>query len=358
MKKIIRVVVIVLITGGITAGIGVTLANNKHKMEKEAKLSQITAKRIPVAVSKVKAVHLGKDFEISGTFNPIREMRFSADVQGKAQQVLVEKGQQVYKGQVLVKLDDQDLQRDLKLAKINYQQTKRDLERFTALKAGDGVTAQQLEQIRLKFRQAEIQIENIQARIDKMWIKAPISGVITKKMVEQGSFIAPGNPLVEITDIARLKMVVKLAENEAVQVTEGQKVIVKAQVYPKKVHQGRVSTIAVKADASKKYDVEIDINNSDRKALIRAGMQGTASFRFDKTSKMLMSPRKAIVGSLQDAKVYVVTADNKAKLIAVEVGVTHQNLVQVTKGLATTNQVITSGQINLQNGTLVRVLSK
>ncbi len=358
MKKIIRVVVIVLIVGGITAGIGVTLANNKHKMEEEAKLSQIIAKSIPVTVSKVEAINIGKDFEISGTFNPTREMRFSADVQGKALQVLVEKGQQIYEGQVLVRLDDQDLQRDLKLAQVNCQQAKRDLERFTALKAGEGITEQQLEQTRLKFRQAEIQIEKIRAKIDKMRIKAPISGVVTQKMIEQGSFIAPGTPLIEITDIAQLKMVVKLAENEAVQVTKGQKVTVKAQVYPKKVHQGRVSTIAVKADASKKYDVEIDINNGDRKALIRAGMQGTASFKFDKTSKMLMIPRKAILGSLQDAKVYVVTADNQAKLIAIEVGVMHQNLVQVTKGLTTTDRVIISGQINLQNGTPVRVLGK
>ncbi|OJJ14031.1 hypothetical protein BKI52_44400 [marine bacterium AO1-C] len=358
MKKVIKVVVIVLILGGITAGIGVTLANNKNKMEEEAKLSQITAKSIPVVISKVKAVKLGKDFEISGTFNPTREMRFNADVQGKALQVLVEKGQQVYEGQLLVKLDDQDLQRDLKLAKVNYSQAKRDLERFTALKAGEGITAQQLEQTRLQFRQSEIQIEKIQAKINKMAIKAPIAGVVTQKMIEKGSFISPGTPLVEITDIQQLKMVVKLAESEAVQVTKGQTVAVKANVYPDKVHQGRISTIAVKADASKKYDVEIDINNNDNKALIRAGMQGTANFKFDKAAEVLMIPRKAIVGSLQDAKVYVATADNKAKLITIETGITHQNMVQVTKGLTTADRVITSGQINLQNGTKVSVLKK
>jgi len=357
MKKVIKVVVIVLIAGGITAGIGVTLANNKHKMKEEAKLSQVSAKSIPVVVSEVKSVKLGKDFEISGTFNPTREMRFSADVQGKALQVFTEKGQKVYAGQVLVKLDDQDLQRDLKLAKVNYHQAKRDLERFTALKAGEGITAQQLEQTRLQFRTSEIQIEKIQAQINKMTIKAPIAGVITEKLIEKGSFISPGTPLVEITDINQLKMVVKLAENEAVQVAKGQTVEVKAQVYPDKVHQGRISTIAVKADASKKYDVEIDIRNNG-KELIRAGMQGTASFKFDKTTKVLMIPRKAILGSLQDAKVYIATANNKAKLIAIKTGITHQNMVQVTKGLTTADRVIVSGQINLQNGTQISVLKK
>lgn len=357
MKKIIRVVVIVLIAGGITAGIGVTLANNKKKMDKEAKLSQVTAKSIPVVVAKVKAMKLGKDFEISGTFNPTREMRFSADIQGKALQVLVEKGQQIYEGQLIVKLDDQDLQRDLKLAKVNYNQAQKDLARFKALKAGEGITAQQLEQTQLQFRKAEIQIEKIQAQINKMHIKAPISGVVTNKMVEKGSFIAPGTPLVEITDIHQLKMVVKLAENEAVQVAQGQKVAVKAKVYPDKVHQGRVSTIAVKADASKKYDVEIAIQNNSQE-LIRAGMQGTANFKFDKATEVLMIPRKAILGSLQDAKVYITTTDNKAKLITIETGITHDNMVQVTKGLKAGDQVIVSGQINLQNGTSVSVLTK
>lgn len=355
MKKIIQVVVTVVLLGGITAGIGVTLANNKKKMEHEAKLSQVTAKSIPVVVYKAKTVKIGKDFEISGTFEPVREMRFSADVQGKALQVLVEKGQQIYEGQLLVKLDDQDLQRDLKLAKVNYDQAKKDLARFTALKAGEGITAQQLEQTRLQYRVAEIRIEKIQAQINKMHIKAPIAGVITQKFIEKGSFVSPGTPLVEITDIHQLKMVVKLAENEAVQVKKGQAVTVKANVYANKVHQGRISTIAVKADISKRYDVEIDVNNSGQD-MIRAGMQGTANFKFDKIAEVLVIPRKAIVGSLQDAKVYITTADHKAQLIKIETGITHQHLVQVTKGLSVGDQVITSGQINLQNGTKVSVL--
>lgn len=354
MNKIIKVAVWVLVLGGATVGVGVTLANNKKKMAHEAKLSQVTAKHIPVTVSQAKVIKLGKDFEISGTFKPTREMRFNADIQGKAIQVLVEKGQQIYEGQLIVKLDDQDLQRDLKLAKVNFNQAKTDLDRFTALKAGEGITAQQLEKARLQYRTSEIQIEKIQAQINKMHIKAPISGVVTNKLVEKGSFISPNTPIIEITDIQRLKMVVKLAENEAVQVRQGQKVAVKANVYPDKEHQGQISTIAVKADASKRYDVEIGINNNN-KELIRAGMQGTASFKFDKTTSALMVPRKAIVGSLQNAKVYII-ANNKAQLTNIETGITQGNMVQVTKGLQANDQVITSGHINLENGTKVKVL--
>lgn len=356
MNKIIKVIVVVLIAGGGAAGVAMKLNSNKKAMEADAKVAQITAKYIPVTVSTAKVVKLGKDFEISGNFAPAREIRFNADVQGKATQVLVEKGQQVYEGQIIVKLDTDDLQRDLKLAKVNLQQAKAELTRFTALKAGEGVTAQQLEKVRLQFRTYEIQVEKIQAQINKMHIKAPISGVVTNKMIEKGSFIAPNTPLVEITNIQQLKMVVKLAENEAVQVRKGQTVVVKANVYPKKTHQGRINNIAVKADASKRYDVEIDIQNQ-AKDLIRAGMQGTASFKFDNTTTALMIPRKAIMGSLQNAKVYVATSQQKAKLVAIQTGITQGNMVQVTEGLKANDQVITSGQINLQNGSTIKVVS-
>lgn len=356
MHRIIKVVIAIIIAGGGAAGVAMKLNSNKKAMEADAKVAQITAKYIPVTVSAAKVVKLGKDFEISGNFAPAREIRLNADVQGKARQVLVEKGQQVYEGQVMVKLDTDDLQRDLKLVQVNLQQAKADLARFTALKAGEGVTAQQLEKVRLQFRTYEIQVEKIQAQINKMHIKAPISGVVTNKFIEKGSFIAPNTPVVDITHIQQLKMVVKLAENEAVQVHKGQAVAVKANVYPEKTHQGRINNIAVKADPSKRYDVEIDIQNQ-AKDLIRAGMQGTASFKFDKTTSALMIPRKAIIGSLQNAKVYVATAQQKAKLVEVQTGITQGNMVQITEGLKANDRVITSGQINLQNGSTIKVVA-
>ena len=113
----------------------------------------------------------------------------------------------------------------------------------------------------------------------------------------------------------------------------------------------------MQADAGRKYDVEVEVKN-DSSFPLKAGMFGTAALdsQSGDQGEKLFIPRKAIVGSVKDAQVFVLNADSKVTLRKVEVQNTSGEDVIVLSGLTANDKVITTGQINLQEGQQVRVV--
>ncbi len=355
MKKIWNVARVVIIVLVIACSIAFTLYANKEKMEENASMVEKTAEILPVAVITVKKENFNTDFNATGSFEPYRELNFASETQGRIISLFFEKGSIVGEGQTLAKLDDQTLQRNLKMALITLEKVKKDYERFQNLAKENATTGIKIDEVYYSVQNAENQVELIKEQIEKTNIKAPITGIISKKMVEKGSYLMPSSPIADITDITVLKMVVKVDENEVIKIKEGQKVRIKTDVYPGNEYEGIVRNISVKADESKRYAIDIDLQNN-RENPLKSGMFGTVYFAFNKTGAALMIPRKAIVGSLRDARVYVVDADNVAHIRNVKTGMIQDNQVEIIEGIKEGDQVVTTGQINLRDSVKVSIL--
>jgi RND family efflux transporter MFP subunit len=182
-------------------------------------------------------------------------------------------------------------------------------------------------------------------------VTAPFSGIITEKMVEKGSVINTGAPIARLTDISSLKLVVEIPENSVNQFRVGQSLPIETDVYPDARFTGRITMIAAQGDAAHNYPIEITVPNS-AKTMLRAGMYGSIASTNKLKASTLAVPRQAIMGSSKQPQIYVVE-NGKAMLKSVEIGATTNDYYEITKGLNVGDQVITSGQINLQNGTLV-----
>jgi membrane fusion protein, multidrug efflux system len=339
----------------IIVSIGATLYANREKMKANAKLVQKSVGVFPVMISQAQMEDIGGNFNATGNFEAHRELNFASETGGRVLSVFFDKGNLVGEGQTLLKIDDEALQRQLKIAKLNLEKRQRDLQRFENLANSNATTTAQVDEARFAFANAEQQIADLNEKIAKTIVKAPISGTINKRMIEKGSFLAPGAPIAEITDISSLKMLVKIAETEILKIKEGQKVRIQSEVHPNIDYNGIVKSIAVKADNSKRYEVEIALANNLQNPL-KAGMFGTAYFDFGTSGKALLIPRKAVVGSLREAKVYVAQADNTAKLRTIKVGMVKGDKIEVIEGIKTGENVIITGQINLQDGAKISVI--
>ncbi len=119
--------------------------------------------------------------------------------------------------------------------------------------------------------------------------------------------------------------------------------------------QGRVTNIGLRADNTFNYDVEIEVLNPKGNPL-RGGMHAKASFHSAAEHQGFTLPRRAVAGSLQDAKVFVVVQDSFVALRPVTLGATLGDRVEVTGGVTETDQVVVTGQINLVDGTKVDVV--
>lgn len=354
MKKGIITVIVIL---GALALIAFVLTNNKK--ENEAKTAIVAEKNaaVSVKIDTVKTEEVSLDFVSNGNFEPIQELTFSAEKSGKVVKVLVKEGDYVTVGQTLAIVRSDVINVDAQTANATYQNAASDYSRYeNAYKTG-GVTKQQLDQARLAMVNAKANLTQANINVGDTRIKAPISGFINKKYIEPGSILTgmPATELFDIVNVSKLKLKVTVNESQVAGLKVGNTINVSASVYPDKTFSGKITFIASKADESLNFPVEIEIANNTSKDL-KAGMYGTAEFASNQQRQSLMIvPRNAFVGSVSSNQIFVIE-NGAAKLKTVTAGRILGDKVEILNGLSNGEQVIVTGQINLQDGSKVEVI--
>lgn len=354
MKKIIITAVIIIGSLGV---IGYILTKNKK--ENEAKTAIVAEKNATVSVRTdvVKTEVVSLDFTSNGNFEPVQELKFSAEKSGKITKILAKEGDYVSVGQTLAIVRSDVVNVNAQNANAVYQNAVADYNRFeNAFKTG-GVTKQQLDQAKLQMVNAKSQLTQANINVGDTRIKAPISGFINKKYIEVGSIITgmPATELFDIVNVSKLKLNVTVNESQVATLKVGNSVNVTASVYPDKSFSGKITFIAAKADQTLNFPVEIEITNNATKDL-KAGMYGTAAFASNQQKQALkIVPRNAFVGSVSSNQIFVIE-NGTAKLKTVTAGKILGDKVEILNGLEDGDQVIVTGQINLQDGTKVEVI--
>ena len=210
-----------------------------------------------------------------------------------------------------------------------------------------------MDDARLQYDVAKTRYEAASRRVSDTYVKAPISGIINKKYIEQGAYLSVGTKMFDIVDVSRLKLAVSVPEAQVVTLSKGQKVSVTSSVFPETTYEGTITFIAAKGDNSLNYPVEMEVGNIAGKDL-KAGMYGTAHFVDPKADKAIFIARTAFIGGVNSNEVYVMEG-NVAKKRKVVAGRIVGDQVEVREGLNEGDVVITSGQINLTDGATVAV---
>ena len=242
-------------------------------------------------------------------------------------------------------------------AEAGYLNAKSDYNRFQNAYTTGGVTKQQLDQAKVALTNADANYRQAKLNVGDTRIKAPISGIINKRFIEPGSMITamPATQLFEIVNVNTLKLTVNVNESQVASLKTGTSVDVSSSVYPDQQFKGKIIFIAAKADSSLNFPVEIELSNNVNNDL-KAGMYGTALFKSaQQKQSMTVIPRNAFVGSVSSNQVFVVE-NGKAILKKVTAGRILGDRVEILGGLSDGELVITTGQINLQEGSKVEVI--
>jgi RND family efflux transporter MFP subunit len=354
MKKNSITVIIVL---GALAAIAFILNNNKKKNEAATAVVAEKNALVSVRIDTVKTEEVSLDFSANGNFEPIQELTFAAEKSGKVIQVLVKEGDHVAVGQTLAIVRSDVINVEVQTANAAYQNAVTDYNRFESAYKSGGVTKQQLDNARLMMINAQSRLKQANINIGDTRIKAPISGIINKKLIETGSILAgmPPTAMFEIVNVSKLKLKVTVNESQVAGLKLGNTVNVTSSVYPNKVYTGKITFIAPKADSSLNFPIEIEITNNTTNDL-KAGMYGTAVFASNQQRQMLMIvPRNAFVGSVSSNQIFV-NDNGTAILKNVTAGRIVGDKVEIIKGLSNGEQVVVTGQINLTDGTKLEII--
>lgn len=346
----ICIAIIVIAT---VAGIVYKLADIKRDKTYTLNLVNKSKSEVPVTVVLAKYGDESYDISYHGTFEPNCEVTVVSEAQGKVKSYTIEEGTFVKEGKIIAFLENDLLSYQLENAEATYKKANCDLQRFEKLTLGEAVSAQQLEDVRLAHSNAKSLYLTLKKQYGNSFIKAPVSGIVGKRYIEKGTFIAPGTPVADIVDTRKMKFVAWFSAADLIQVKKGQTVNISTDLYPNTSYKGIINVVSIEPDESKRYRVQAEVPNSATQPLI-TGTDGLLTLSLKQSKKSIIVPRNCIVGSIIEPAVYIVE-NGVAKMRGVVISKIKNGSVFISEGLNEGMKVVLSGQINLEDNTKVSI---
>lgn len=348
MKKFISIFITIIVVGLLVF----RLMSNKEKNQKEVEIVSQKRGDVAVRISPVTEDFIENQFVANGIFAPEQDLNVSSETGGQVIQILVKEGDFVKEGQVLARIKADKHNAGLQQAKALLENAEQEVKRFEQAYKTGGVTRQQLEKIQLQYKNAKANFSMASLNVTDTSVKSKISGIINLKNIEEGSFVGAGSVLFNIVNINNLKLKIAVDEAQVSLLKKGQKVQIKPSVSANLI-EGEINFIAPKSNGALKFPVEILVKNPTHQ--LKAGMYATAQFSLKSEEKTLLVPRSAFVGSVSQNRIFKVS-NQKAELISVQSGRNFGDKVEILSGLSASDKVIISGQINLDNGTPIKIV--
>lgn len=327
-----------------------TLAQNKQEIDGRVYRPDPDAK-VRVDVANVEMGALDDNQALLGTFEANREVVVGSPAQGRVLRAGVEEGDVVKAGHVIAQLDGSVLSAQLSGLEASLIDAKKDKARYEALGKHGAIAAQQIDKAGLALAASESQLATLKRQLGHTTVVAPFAGVITSRHFDVGAVVSTGAAMVELVDISRVKLVLNVPERNLSTVTLGKRLAINVDVYPGKAFEGEVTMVSVKGDSAHNFPVHLTLANHDATPL-RVGMYGSVKLPRALDEKVLSIPREALVGSAKAASAFIVE-DGTARLREITVGRATASRFEVLAGLSADDQVVTTGQINLRDGTVV-----
>jgi RND family efflux transporter MFP subunit len=332
----------------------VTLLGNKRKLDQELKTMQQYTSIVPVQVVSPRIVQAKKTVEESGVLRASAEISVLSETTGKVLSVNADVGEHVSAGQILASVEKDVIESQYTLVKTTLENAKKDLERYSKLATGEAVTQQQLEASTAAYQNANANFTVLKKQLENTEIRSPVFGTIARRSIEKGTSLTPSMALFSILEQDQMVFTAKMTETDLTGIKRGQHVVTRFDALPQTDFTGTVISIGVSPDLSGRYDVEMNIDNHRQQ--LRAGMSGTALFEIALRDSALVVPRKCIIGSIKEATVFIQKGDS-VMLQGVTVEPLNESEVMVSSGLTVQEKIVTSGQINLRQGSKIKVIN-
>lgn len=348
-----KILIPIIVTIALVGLIAWKLTENKQTIDRNAELSMTVNSIVPVMVEKPQYMNLTEMISINGRIDSKNEVVIYSKVQGVVLRKFKKAGDTVSRGTVIAQLENDVIQKKLRIANLNLMKARKDVERFQNLASIGAITVRELEDTQISLRSIESQITELKDQLSNTTIISPASGVINKDYFEEGTLLTIGGNVSDIVDDKALKMYINVTEKDILKLKKGQEASITTDVYAGSVFTGVIEAISPKSNSQYYYSVELAVNHPQ----LQPGMFATAVFSIEKTGRNVPAiSRDAIVGGLKDPHVFVIR-DAKAYKVPVQIGVSNGEYIEITNGVSTDDTVIKSGQINLVDGSEVSILN-
>jgi membrane fusion protein (multidrug efflux system) len=312
---------------------------------------QETVTPLPVELASPVTADIFATYHTTTTITSDAEAVVLARVGGEVQEILIEEGDHVHAGQVLARLDGDRLRLRMQQAKAELEKVTREYERFVQLQEKGLVSASALES--LKFDMNALQAVYELKRLDYRYtyIIAPISGVVSARVVKVGQHVDVNDATFKITDKSKLVAYLKIPQTEMEKFSVGHLAKVRVDAMPELSFDARIARISPTIDTRNgTFRATVQIDNTDE--LLVPGMFGRFDIAYEQHLNALLIPAASLLTEDNQTVVYVVEGDAAVRRI-IQTGIQSGDNIEVLSGLAEHDQIVVTGQGSLRDGSRV-----
>ena len=309
------------------------------------------AMAVAVEVARVAAADFADEAAAVGTLKSNESVVLRPESAGRIAAINFRDGAVVDRGIVLVALDAAVQEAELAQARANLALAQNNHRRNQELLEKKFVSQQALDSSAAALKVQEAAVQLAEAKVGKTRVRAPFAGMVGLRNVSVGDYVKEGQDLINIEDIANLRVDFKLPEAYLGRLAKGQAVEISSDALPGERFKAVLDAVDPMVDqGGRAISARARLANAGGK--LRPGMFVRVRLQFGERKGALMVPEQAVVPGGQPAVFKVV--EGKAVATKVRLGVRRAAQVEVTEGLAAGDVVVTAGQLKLRDGAPVR----
>lgn len=348
-KKTVRSIVILAAAGIVIFLVYKKIAGNKSAGEPGAAAAAKggSAKTLLTDAWVVKTSRLDQSIEASGTLQSNEEVEVKPEINGRIIHLYFKEGTSVKRGDLLVKLYDEDLKAQLQKLKLQQQLSKTTLERQENLLKINGISQQDVDVTRNQVSAYGADMDYTQTQLQKTELRAPFSGKLGLRNVSEGAIVSSATIITTLQQIDPLKMDFSVAEKYRNTIKNGDQV----NFYvagDNKEYKGSIYAIDPKIDLTTRT-VKLRAIVPNNNGILFPGSFAKVKIVLKDMPEAMMIPSQAVIPGTRDKKV-IIADSGKAKFVVVETGLRTESSVQITTGLQPGDTVITTGILQLKPG--------
>ena len=287
----------------------------------------------------------------------------SAEADGMVREITFEAGSIVKAGDELVRLDVDIERAQLRSAEAAAEWAHVTLKRAQELIGSRAISRAELDSAEAGVKQADAQVDNIQATIAKKVVRAPFAGRLGIRRISVGDFLSKGSPVVSLQSLDPVYVEFSLPQQRLGDLAEGLTVAVTADSYPGDQFAGKITAVDPDVDpATRNVRIQATLANADGR--LRPGMFVSVDVLLAQAQDVLVIPATSVVHSPHGASIFVIEegeadAQGKKALVVrqqpVRLGARRGDFVVATDGATAGDQIVSTGVFKLRPGTSVVV---
>lgn len=317
-------------------------------------------KHLPVEIKTIAPESFSSYFEVTGSLESLNDAFISPETNGQVESVPVVRGERVEKGDLLVKLNTDVLDKNIDEVKTNLRLASDLYDKQEELWEKNIGSELQFLEAKNRKESLEARLATLEAQVDMSYVRAPFDGIVDDIFIKTGELASPGMQLLHLVNLEKMRLTARVSESFLGNVHKGETVDMRVSALPGKSRQETISRVGKVIDPSTRtFVIEVQLENPDE--MLRPNMLSSLRIRDYQNDSALVVPSIILKQDFKGTFLFLAESSEneiRAKKQYVKTGMTVEDRTMITSGIEPGDRVIVKGYNLVGEGSIVEIVNQ